>query len=120
MRSRPWERREVIRDIRKDVWRYLTAAATTESELILEASALLQMSPAHVRTLGSIQFITADAVGRLLDGMPALSRRLRTSAVPEEEKSAERVRGAIRWGATIAERAASGLPQLYVTAPARR
>jgi hypothetical protein len=110
----------VINQIRADVWRYISQAAQREEELSLEASALLQMTPAEVRSLGRIQFILSDAAGRLIDGMHSLSRRLATTAIPEEEHSFERVRGPIRWGATLAERAASGMPHLYVTAPARR
>jgi hypothetical protein len=49
-----------------------------------------------------------------------LLRQLATTTAHQQEHSAERVRGAILWGSTIAARAAGGLPHLYVTAPARR
>jgi hypothetical protein len=120
MRSVRWDRDRVIESVRSDVWRYVSQASRHEDETVLEAGALLQMSPNEVRTLGRIQFITSDAVHKLLREMPALSRRLRTTAISEEERSPERVRGSIRWGATFAERAATGLPHIYVTAPARR
>ena len=120
MRSAHWDRPGVIKQIREDVWRYVSQASKREEDLSLEASALLQMTPAEVRSLGRIQFILSDAAGRLIDGMQTLSRRLATTAIPEEEHGFERVRGPIRWGATFAERAASGMPHLYVTAPARR
>jgi hypothetical protein len=120
MRTVPWNRATVIEEIRADVWRHVTQAARAEDELTLEASALLQMKSREVRTLARIQFIMSEAAQRLIDQMPYLSRRLTNTAIPEEERSTERVRGAIRWAATFAERAATGLPHVYVTAPSRR
>jgi hypothetical protein len=52
--------------------------------------------------------------------MPKLVRRLRTTTLREAELSADRVRGAINWPETFASRAATGLPHLYATYPARR
>jgi hypothetical protein len=110
----------VIDRIRADVWRFVTAAAQREDDVLLEAGALLQMRPGEVRTLGRIHFLLSEEVGRMLARMPRLVRRLTTTTTPEEEASAERVRGPVRWGETLARRAATGLPHLYVTAPARR
>ena len=47
-------------------------------------------------------------------------RRLTTTTNTEVEISAERIRGAIRWSETFAQRAATGLPHVFVTAPTRR
>ncbi len=52
--------------------------------------------------------------------MPLLIRRLTTTTNTEVEISAERIRGAIRWSETFAQRAATGLPHVFVTAPTRR
>jgi hypothetical protein len=119
MRSRAWVRRDLIAEIRRDLWRYLTPAADIETEL-LEASALLQLRPQELRTLGRLQFLVSVEVGELLRQLPLLVRRLATTTASEEEWSAERVRGAIQWGRTIGVRQATGIPHLYVTSPARR
>jgi hypothetical protein len=119
MRSRAWVRRDLISEIKRDLWRYLTPAADIETEL-LEASALLQLRPQELRTLGRLQFLVSAEVGELLRQLPLLVRRLATTTASEEEWSAERVRGAIQWGRTIGVRQATGIPHLYVTSPARR
>ena len=119
MRTLPWQRQELIAQIRQDIWRYLTPAASIEHEL-LEAAALLQLSVVELRTLGRLEFLISDEVGALLQEMPFLLRRLATTTAKEEEWSAERVRGAIQWGRTIGVRQATGIPHMYVTAPARR
>lgn len=120
MESHRWDRASIIERLRGAVWRYLSEASATEEDIPLEAAALLQMDPAEVQELGRIQFLASDSVRQLLDGMPGLVRRLATTSVPDEERSPERVRGPIRWGATYGERAATGLPHIYVTAPAKR
>lgn len=119
MKTLPWRRSELIERVRQDLWRYITPAADIETE-VLEAAALLQMSPSEVRTLGAVQFLISDELGALLDYMPFLLRRLATTTAYEEEVSAERIRGAIQWGRTIGLRYASGAPHLYATAPSRR
>jgi hypothetical protein len=119
MRTLPWRRTDLIDRVRRDLWRYLTPAADIEADL-LEASALLQMRPAEVRTLGSIQFLISEELGRLLEYVPVLLRRLATTTTHEEEIGTERIRGAIQWGRTLGLRYATGLPHVYVTAPSRR
>jgi hypothetical protein len=119
VQSRRWVRGTIIEQIREDVWRHISAAAT-EEDIQLEAAALLRMTSNDVRSLALIQFVLSPQVRELLDGMPTLMRRLATTTVHEEERSTERVRGAIQWPLTISERAATGLPHLYVTRPARR
>src|SRR5262245_7005850 len=78
------------------------------------------MPASEVRVLAQLQFLVSDEAGRLLASIPSLLRRLATTTVTEEEWSIERVRGAIQWQKTLALRATSGLPHLYVTSPARR
>jgi hypothetical protein len=119
MKTLPWRRTDLIDRVRRDLWRYLTPAADIETEL-LEASALLQMRPAEVRTLGSIQYLISEELGRLLDYVPFLLRRLATTTTNEEEIGAERIRGAIQWGRTLGLRYATGIRHVYVTAPSRR
>ena len=77
-------------------------------------------APAEVRYLAQLQFILSEPVGRLLEQMPLLIRRLTTTTNTEVEISAQRIRGAIRWSETFAQRAATGLPHVFVTAPTRR
>ena len=120
MRDKHWNRSDVIAGLRDDVWRHLTQAANSEDEIALEASRLLRMSTADVRTLAQLHFVLSDEAARLLAQMPSLARRLSTTAQDDREVSAERVRGAIRWGETVSLRAATGMPNLFVTSPARR
>jgi len=119
MKSVPWRRIDLIERVKADIWRYLTPAADIETEL-LEASALLQMRPSELRTLGSLQFLISDELGRLLAYLPFLLRRLATTTAHEEEISADRIRGAIQWSRTFGLRYATGIPHVYVTAPSRR
>jgi hypothetical protein len=119
MRTLPWVRNDLIAEIRHDLWRYLTPAASIENEL-LEAASLLQMRPHELRRLGRLQFLISEELGALLQQLPFLTRRLATTTANEEEWSPERIRGAIQWGRTIGVRQATGIQHMYVTAPARR
>ncbi|MCX8495924.1 MAG: hypothetical protein ORN51_07055 [Akkermansiaceae bacterium] len=78
------------------------------------------MPAAEVRFLARLQFVLSDQVGRLLEEMPTLLRRLNTTTAAETEISQDRVRGAIRWSETFAYRAATGSRTAYVTTPTRR
>jgi hypothetical protein len=120
LRTPKWDRQGVITRLRRDLWKFITEAASTDDEVLLFAASLLQMSTADVRVLAQLQFVLSDPVGRLLREMPFLSRRLTTATVSELETSAERLRGPIRWGETLAMRSATGVPHIYVTAPTRR
>ncbi len=120
MRSLPWQRSERIAEVRERIWLYLSPAAGLEQDVALEAAALLQLTDEDVLALARVHFLLGLEVQALLDGLPVLLRQLATTTAHEEEQSAERVRGAILWGSTLATRIAVGLPHLYVTAPARR
>lgn len=120
MKTEEWVRAQVVASVHDEVWRFVTQAAQREEGALLEAAALLSMRPHELRTLAHIQFIASPEVGALLNEMPQLIRKLRSSTISEQETSAERVRGAIQWGPTLSGRAATGLPHLYVTTPARR
>jgi hypothetical protein len=119
MRTLPWVREDLIARIQRDVWRYLTPAASVEAEL-LQAAALLQITPRELRILGRLQFLISDELGELLAQLPFLVRRLATTTANEEEWSADHIRGAIQWARTLGARRATGIPHLYVTSPARR
>ena len=119
MRSLVWRREALIDRIRCDVWRYLTPAADVETEL-LDAAALLKMPAREIQTVAQLQFLASEELGALLRQLPFLVRRLATATTSEEEWSAERVRGSIQWSKTLSMRAATGLPHLFVTEPARR
>lgn len=127
MKTLDWDRSAVIERLRTDIWRYVTQASErhtpsgpSEDELLLQASALLQMPAAEVRCLAQLDFILSDVVGELLAEMPSLIRRLTPTTASEVEISAHRIRGSIRWSETYAQRAATGTPHLFVTAPTRR
>jgi hypothetical protein len=119
MRTLPWRRSDMIDQIRSEVWLYLTPSAAIETEL-LQASALLRMPVSEIQAVAQLQFLASQELGRLIDQLPTLTRRLSTTTVSEEEWSTERIRGSIRWSTTLSMRAATGLPHLYVTQPARR
>lgn len=120
MKSLTWSRGAVLAELREDIWRYLTQAATDEDHLVLHAAALLQMRVTEVRILAELQFVLSDTVRRFLEQVPSMMRRLATTTAAEIELSAERIRGPIRWGETFAHRAASGGAPMYITAPSRR
>jgi hypothetical protein len=120
MRGRGWNRAEQIQRVRDRIWHYLSPAVGHERDLFFEAAALLQLRETDVLKLARVHFLLSEEVGVLLDEIPVLLRRLATTSANVEEYSAERVRGAIRWPSTIAARLATGLPHMYVTAPARR
>jgi hypothetical protein len=119
VRSVTWSREAAIGRTRRDIWRYVTQAARTDDDVVLEAAALLQMPASEIRTLAQIHFILSDEVGELLDQLPTLLRRLTTTTARRRETSAERVRGSIVWNETFAARA-TGLPHVFVTAPSER
>ena len=120
MRRRAWDRTQALDRLRSDVWRYLSPAASSHGELEVEAAALLQMSPIELRRLGLAYFVLSDEVRALLDAMPRLVRQLANTTERIEEWSADRVRGPVQWSATFAARAATGIPTVHVTSPARR
>jgi hypothetical protein len=119
VRDRPWRRHDLLEAVRRDIFRYLTPAATVERDVV-QAAALLGMPASAVRALARVQFLACEEVKRLLEQLPFLLRQLATTTVAEEEWSTDRVRGAIQWGKTVGLRAATGLQHLYVTVPARR
>lgn len=119
MRTLPWRRATLIERIKRDLWRYLTPSATV-AEQLLDASALLQMRPSDLRTVGSLQFLVSPELRKMLEDVPMLLRRLANTTVSDEEWSIERIRGSIQWGRTLGVRHATGIPHLYVTAPSRR
>lgn len=127
MKTRTWDRSAVIQHLRADIWRYVTQASEqyrpgpgAEADLLLRASALLQMPAAEVRYLAQLDFILSEPVGQLLEEMPSLIRRLTPTTASETEMSTQRIRGSIRWSETYAQRAASATPNLFVTNPTRR
>lgn len=120
MKTSPWDRAATVTALRRDVWRFITEASTSEREVELWAAALLRMRRSDVRALAAIQFLTSEEVGALLHSVPAVMRRLTTTTTSEVEISPDRIRGPIRWGETLAHRAASGRLPVYVTAPTLR
>jgi hypothetical protein len=120
MQTPQWSREQAVVQLRKDIWRYFTHAAQPEADLHLEAAALLQLPSAELLTLAQAHFMLGAEIQRLLYGMNSLIRRLATTTVDEEERSAERIRGPIQWGPTLAAQTATGIRHVYVTAPARR
>ena len=85
MKSVPWIRSAAIEAVRDRIWKYLSQSSV--SEKFLEASALLQMDEADLMALGRIHFVLSDEVGRLLEDLPYLIRRLPTVSIAEEERS---------------------------------
>src|SRR4051794_32152468 len=119
MSWQPWDRERAISSIRSDIWTVVSPTAQP-AQTVLEASALLQLEPDEARALGRLHFLLSPEVHDFLESMPRLARRLATTTVVEEERHPERIRGAIDWGATVAQRATSGSRYAFVTRPARR
>ena len=120
MRRVQWSRSNAIVQLRRDVWQYVTQAARTDDEIVLEAAALLQMPASDIRTLAQIHFVLSSEVRVLLEAMPTVVKRLTTTTANETETSTERIRGPIVWSETFAARAATGMPNAFVTAPTHR
>jgi hypothetical protein len=121
MKRKGWSRSLLVEEVRRDIWRYVTAAARAEPEsLLLEAAAVLGLSFGELHRLATIHFVLSPQVKSLLDAMSKLSRQLATTTVREEEISGEAVRGPILWGPTLSAQVAAGVRYTYVTAPARR
>jgi hypothetical protein len=119
MKSLPWSQTSVIADLKERIWAYLSPSSSP-AEMLLDAAALLQMPEGDLVTLSRVMFVVSDEVGRLLGDIPRLLRRLPTVSTYEEERSTERLRGAIQWPLTLSARRAGGPPNLYVTRPAQR
>jgi hypothetical protein len=120
LNSAQWSRSAAIAKIRDEIWRFVTQAARTDDDVLLEAAALLQMPAREIRTLAQLHFILSDEVRTLVKSMPDLLRRLTNTTAQEIESSAERLRGPVVWNETFAARATSGLRHHFVTAPTRR
>ena len=120
MISIPWSRSETIKDLREDIWRYISAQAEPQEQL-LQAGALLQLNSTDIAVLAGVHFLESDSVQNLLDKRQYLSRRMATSSVDEEELSHAQIRGPIVWPRTYGARTAHGWSSnLYVTTPVRR
>jgi len=119
VRTLPWRRDQVIAEIRDRIWLHLSPASATE-DLVLEAGALLELSDRDVLAIARALFLLSPETQAFLDDVPELLRRLPTSSAQVEERSTERVRGLVRWPATLVAQRHSGMPNLYVTAPAER
>lgn len=119
MKTLPWDRGACVTELRERIWHHLSPAARPEQQ-VLEALALLQLPSEDVAKLGRVHFLLSKEVGALVESLPGLARRMATTTSAEEEWSAERIRGPIQWSKTFAARAATGSPNMYVTAPAHR
>jgi hypothetical protein len=110
---------ELLAEIRDRIWYYLSSSSSPR-QLLLEASALLQIPLVQAAELGRVHFLAGDEVRRLIEALPGILRHLATTTRSDEEISFDRVSGPIRWGPTLALRASSGLQTGVVTAPAFR
>lgn len=119
MQTLPWDRSAVIDGIRQRIWLYLSPASEP-TNAALEASVLLELGDRDALALARALFLVSDEVGAFLSDVPSLLRRLPTSSAVVEERSMERVRGPVRWQPTLLERRATGVRNLYITAPAER
>jgi hypothetical protein len=120
MKNLTWDRTARISEVRDRIWSYLSPASRFEEEGLLTAAALLKWPADDAARLGELQFLLSEQVGRLIDTLPSLLRKLTTSSSREEEWDFERLRGPVLWSRTLALRAAGGSPHLWVTSPARR
>ena len=92
MKTEHWSTGNVVKELRDRIWLYLSQSSDV-STVLLDASALLQVSADDLLALSRVYFVTSNEVGQLLEGMPDLLRRLPTTTELEEEWSTERIRG---------------------------
>jgi hypothetical protein len=118
MRDLGWDRAALIADLRDRIWFYLSPAS--QFEAALTAAALLGWPEADAVRLGELQFLLCEQVGRFLEAMPQLVRKLATASARHEERTTQQLRGPVDWNRTLALRGATGNQHVYVTAPARR
>jgi hypothetical protein len=115
----PWRRNDAIEAIRDRIWLYLSPASAATSAA-LDAALLLELGDDDATTVGQALYLLSDEVGAVIDASPSLLRRLPTTSVVAEERSTERVRGAVRWQPTILERRRTGATNLVITSPSER
>lgn len=120
MQKLPWERPSRIAEVREQIWSYVSPASQREGPGLVVASALLGWPVEDVAELAKLYFLLSTEVSEFLRQLPDLARRLSTTSVRDEERSTERVRGAVSWGQTMTGRLTSGTPHLHVTAPVDR
>src|ERR1700754_1097703 len=120
MRPLPWERPSRIKEIREQIWSYVSPSSRREGPGLVVADAMLGWPDGDVTELAALQFLLSAEVGDFVHQLPELARRLSTTSVHDEERGTERIRGAINWGETMSARLASGAPRLHVTTPVER
>jgi hypothetical protein len=118
MRTLPWRSEEIVAQLRDRIWLYLSPSSTPHQAL--EAAALLQMDDVDVGRLARLHFLLSEQVGWLLGAVPSLLRQLPTTTLVEEERSHERIRGAVHWQPTLIGRIGTGVPTLVISRPAQR
>ncbi|MEV4625531.1 hypothetical protein AB0J90_04490 [Micromonospora sp. NPDC049523] len=120
MHKLPWERRSRIAEVGDQLWTHVSPASSLEGPGLLVAAALLGWAKEDVAKLAALQFLLTAEVKEFVQQLPELARRLSTTSVRDEERSTERIRGAVHWGQTMTGRLTSGTPHLHVTAPVER
>jgi hypothetical protein len=108
MKTLAWDRTSRIREVRHQIWSYLSLASRFEEEGLLTAAALLRWPAEDVARLGELQFLLSQEVGDFLDAVAILLRSLTSSSSREEEWDYERLRGPVMWSRTLSLRAAGG------------
>ncbi|MEV4847296.1 hypothetical protein AB0K20_29260 [Micromonospora matsumotoense] len=120
MQKLPWERPSRIAEVGDQIWSYVSPASQREGPGLLVAAALLGWPSDDVAKLGALQFLLSAEVREFVQQLPELARRLSTTSVRDEERSTDRIRGAVHWGQTMTGRLTSGSRHLHVTAPVDR
>lgn len=100
----PWNRNEVLHQLRSEVWRHVSPAATAH-DVELDAAALLGLDHADVARLADLHFVLHPTQAALLERSAAMLRRLKSTTTPTTEISHDRVRGSVDWTATTRARA---------------
>jgi hypothetical protein len=118
--STVWSRSDRIEEVRDRIWSYLSPASRFEVEGLLVAAALLRWPEADAVRLGELQFLLSAEVGAFLDGLPQLARQLSVSSDRAEQWGYDKLRGPVQWQRTLAARAATGAPHVFVTTPSHR
>lgn len=120
MRKLPWERRARIHEVREQIWTYVSPSSQREGPGLVVAASMLGWPDGDVAELAALQFLLSAEVRDFVHQLPDLARRLSTTSVHGQERSTERIRGAVNWGQTLSGRLANGDRHLHVTTPVER
>lgn len=117
--SAGWNRQEALRELRRHLWRYLSASATVSSlQGIVED--IWRLQPGDLRRLAATHMGLQPVTEAMIRETPKVLWNLRSSVERRPDEQLGRVDGPVLWGPTMHRRWQTGLATLFVTRPAER